>query len=98
LGPEEGGEAKREAAGPWFAARDAEALAAARKGGASLLLLVSTVAAPQPSLPSAAAALSQTVSRLLDVAAGKELARDVMWRVGLETGGAAEFVNGFRDK
>jgi hypothetical protein len=98
LGPEEGGEARGEAAGPWFAARDAEALAAARKDGASLLLLVSTLAAPSPSLPSAAAALSQTVSRLLDVTAGKELARDVMWRVGLEAGGRAEFVNGFRNK
>jgi hypothetical protein len=98
LGPGEYGAAKGGASGPWFAARDAEALAAARKDGARLLIIISTLAAPQPSLPSAAAALSQTVSRLLDVAAGKELARDVMWRVGLETGGAAEFVNGLRNK
>jgi hypothetical protein len=42
-----------------------------------------------------AGALSETVSRLLDAATGKELARDVIWRSSSE-GVEAVFVNGLR--
>jgi hypothetical protein len=83
---------------PWFAAGDADALKAAADAGAALLLLCSnlgTKAAPDASPTSA---MSQTISRLIDVASGKELARDVAWRVGMPNGGTALFVNGLREK
>ena len=50
----------------------------------------------------APAAMAETVSRLLEVATGKELERDVVWRaLSLSGDGSkfeAEFVNGVRVK
>lgn len=89
--------------GPWFAARDAEALAAAAKAGAALLVLVVSLEVPAPAdtgpaMASTASPMSQSVSRLIEVATGKELARDVVWRVGMPSGSDAEFINGLREK
>ncbi len=82
--------------GPWYAAIDGDAIGAAKAEGAALVLLISTLAPPASSR--SASAMSLTVSRLLDAATGKELERDVLWRVGLPSGEEALFPNGFREK
>ena len=78
------------------AAQDAAAIKAAAASGSSHLLLVGTETFGAP------AAMAETVSRLLEVATGKELERDVVWRaLSLSGDGSrfeAEFVNGVRVK
>ncbi len=67
---------------------DAAALGLATSSGATQLLILKTTAT---------GGLSETVSRLLDPASGKELARDVIWRSASE-GQETAFVNGLRVK
>jgi hypothetical protein len=78
---------------------DEHALKLASGRGANLLILCSTIGTSRATANSRpTGAMAQTVSRLLDVASGRELARDVTWRVGLPTGDEALFVNGLREK
>jgi hypothetical protein len=67
---------------------DASALAAALAEGATHALVSRT---------QVSGAFSETVSRLLEAATGKELARDVVWRA-MSGADEAEFVNGERIK
>ena len=83
------------------AASDADALAAARAAGANYLLLSRTLASWQEAA-AGPAALSETDSRLLEAATGKELERNVVWRALSQSASASkietEFVNGVRLK
>jgi len=83
---------------PWFAAGDAESLKDAAAAGAGLLLLSATLGTETSADSPPTSAMSQTISRLIEVASGKELARDVAWRVGMPSGTEALFVNGLREK
>jgi hypothetical protein len=67
-------------------ASDSEAIAAAKAAGATHVRVRTTARL---------GALAETVSRLLEAATGRELARDVDWRA-LSSGVEAEFVNGAR--
>jgi hypothetical protein len=71
-------------------ASDEAALKAAAEAGATHLVLARTLELG----PSLAPAMSETLSRLLEVKTGAELERDVLWRAGSE----AVFVNGVRVK
>ena len=84
------------AAGPWSASRDAEALKAAKAEGASHVLLLSSLGPAKTNR--VGSTMNLTHARLLDAASGRELERDVIWRVGLSNGNEALFVNGLREK
>jgi hypothetical protein len=79
------------------AASDAAAQKTALDAGASHLVIART-----QRFGAASDAMTETVSRLLDAASGKELARDVVWRASSLAGGTSrvetEFVNGLRVK
>ena len=83
------------------AVQDAAAIKTAAASGVSHLLIVrtETLGADKAGAPTA---MSETVSRLLDVSTGKEIERDIVWRVlSLSGDGSkfeAEFVNGVRVK
>jgi hypothetical protein len=70
------------------AGTDAAALKAAAAAAATHLILARTLALGDGAAP----AMSETLSRLLEVKTGAELARDVVWRAG----GEAAFANGAR--
>lgn len=77
------------------ASTDAAAVATAASAGASHLVLSRTAVYGD-------GAMSETVSRLLEVATGKELERDVVWGALSLDGGSSrletEFVNGVRER
>jgi hypothetical protein len=84
-----------------FDGSDEEALKAAAKAGASHLVLSRTKAIGAGG-SGGGPAMSETVSRLLELPGGKELARDVDWRMRSLSGTGArpetEFVNGLRER
>jgi hypothetical protein len=68
------------------AAGESAARAAATAAGATQYLILKT---------GSSGAFSETVSRLMETASGRELSRDVIWRAGSE-GLETVFVNGLR--
>lgn len=79
-------------------AADSGELRAARAANASYVVIRRAESYGSASSNGHAGAIGETVTRLLDAATGKELARDVSWRAVSASGAEALFVDGVRQK